>query len=328
MGCPGATVVRTDGPSSAGRRLRSFGSSSWSATALAARNNGMHHSQAGLRMLTGILRGSPGGLGRSGRSMLGPVCLNPTLAPGLQDGYEGPRVRRIRPGDPRGGRASARRRPEARTIPPMRIPMRNRCLRLLAGAVLLGCAAAPRAPLPQAHIPKASLPWSQPSYPLAKRVDVVDTYHGVEVADPYRWLEDPDSPETRAWIEAQNALTRAHLEGVADREPIRARLTELWDYERFGLPVRRGSRLFLTRNDGLQNQSVLHACEDQDDGGALRVLLDPNTLSDDGTVALAGLSFTQDGRYLAYGLAEAGSDWITWRIRDVASGADLPDTLR
>jgi prolyl oligopeptidase len=165
-----------------------------------------------------------------------------------------------------------------------------------------------------------------PSYPKARRADHVDTYHGVAVSDPYRWLEDTDSAETKAWIEAQNELTFGWLRAIPARKAIAERLRHLWNHERFGVPVQEGGRYFYTRNDGLQNQNVLLTAESR--GAEPRVLLDPNTLSADGTVALTGWSPSRDGKLLAYGLAEAGSDWQVWRVRDVATGQDLPDEIR
>jgi prolyl oligopeptidase len=162
-------------------------------------------------------------------------------------------------------------------------------------------------------------------YPQTKAVEQVDDYHGTPVADPYRWLEDPDSPETRAWIEAQNRLTFDFLGRIPERESLRQRLTELWDYARAWAPVKRGGRYFRQQNSGLQNQDVLYVLEDLD--GEPRVLLDPNTLSQDGTVALTGWSVSPDGRWLAYATSGAGSDWLTWRVRDVESGQDLPDVI-
>ena len=135
------------------------------------------------------------------------------------------------------------------------------------------------------------------SYPAAPREQVVDTYHGVQVADPYRWLEDPDAPQSRAWIDAENALTRSYIEPVAARARIEKRLTELWNFERFGLPSKHGSRYFVTRNDGLQNQAVLYTLTALD--GELRELVDPNKLSRDGSVALAGTVFSDDGGFVA-----------------------------
>ncbi|MEE9219370.1 MAG: S9 family peptidase, partial [Acidobacteriota bacterium] len=163
-------------------------------------------------------------------------------------------------------------------------------------------------------------------YPETRTVEQVDDYHGTRVADPYRWLEDPDSPDTRAWVEAQNELTFGYLERIDERERIRKRLQKLWDYERYGVPVAKAGRYFFTRNDGLQNQSVLYTAERLD--LEPRVLLDPNTLSEDGTVALSTYSMSRDGRTLAYGLSRAGSDWIEFRVRDIDSGEERPDLLK
>jgi prolyl oligopeptidase len=164
------------------------------------------------------------------------------------------------------------------------------------------------------------------AYPSARRSDQTDNYHGTTVADPYRWLEDPDAPETREWIEAENALTFDFLAQIPARNTLRERLTALWDYERYGTPHLQGGRYFYSRNDGLQNQSVLYVAEMLD--AAPRVLLDPNMLSSDGTVALAGYAISEDGKFLAYGLSAAGSDWTEWRVRDVDTGEDREDHLR
>jgi prolyl oligopeptidase len=164
------------------------------------------------------------------------------------------------------------------------------------------------------------------SYPESKKVNQVDDYFGTKVADPYRWLEDADSPETRAWIEAQNKVTFSFLEQIPARERIKARLTKLWDYERYGVPTREGKYYIFSKNDGLQNQSVLYKTTSLD--AQPDVLLDPNTLAADGTVALTGLELSEDGRYLAYATSASGSDWMEWRIRDVASATDLPDVVR
>ncbi len=164
------------------------------------------------------------------------------------------------------------------------------------------------------------------TYPVTKTVDQVDTYHGVTVADPYRWLENPDSEEAKAWIEAQNAVTFEYLKNIPDRESIQKRLTELWNYEKYGMPFKRGDRYFYYKNDGLQNQSVLYAIESLN--GEPRVLLDPNTFSSDGTVALSGISISDDGSQLAYGISKSGSDWQEWKVRDVVTGQDLRDDLK
>ena len=163
------------------------------------------------------------------------------------------------------------------------------------------------------------------SYPETRRVDHFDEYHGVRVADPYRWLEDLDSEETRAWVGTQNRVTASYLQHIPERADIRSRLTQLWNYERYGLPIKEGGRYFFVKNDGLQNQNVLYVMESLD--GPARILLDPNVLSPDGTVALVAFNVSPDGRRVAYGLASGGSDWQEWRVRDVDSGEDLPDYL-
>ncbi|HJS07638.1 MAG TPA: S9 family peptidase, partial [Pirellulales bacterium] len=167
-------------------------------------------------------------------------------------------------------------------------------------------------------------------YPETRRGDVKDDYHGTKIADPYRWLEDPDSPESRTWIEAQNRVTESYLAQIPRREKIRERLTELWNYERYGLPWSEGDNYFYTHNNGLQNQSVLMAADTDvfRSGGKPRVLLDPNALSKDGTVSLTGSRVSDDGKYLAYGLASGGSDWNEWFVREVASGRNLTDHLK
>lgn len=164
------------------------------------------------------------------------------------------------------------------------------------------------------------------NYPNAPRSETVETYHGTRVADPFRPLEDPDSAATRAWVEAENALTFGFLETIPRRAAIRERLTELWDYERFGVPSKEGGRYFYTYNTGLQNQSVLYWADALD--GERKLLIDPNTLSADGTVALAGGAVSDDGKLFAYGLASAGSDWNEWKVREVATGKDLSDHLK
>jgi prolyl oligopeptidase len=170
-----------------------------------------------------------------------------------------------------------------------------------------------------------------PSYPDPT---VVDIYHGQAVPDPYRWLEDLDSEQTQAWIEAQNHLTFNYLQQIPARQRIRERLTQLWNYEKYSQPFKEGGRYFYFKNDGLQNQSVLYTQESLE--GQARVLLDPNTFSEDGTVALAGIAISRArdsgaehaGRYLAYGLSCSGSDWQEWKVRDIETGEDLPDHLR
>ena len=164
------------------------------------------------------------------------------------------------------------------------------------------------------------------AYPPAARIAQVDNYHGTRVEDPYRWLEQVDDTQTRQWITAENALAQPYLEGIPARETIKKRLTELWNHERYSLPVHRGDRYFYMRNDGLQNQSVLYVADGLH--GQPRVLLDPNTLSKDATIALAEIMPSPDGKILAYSLSDGGTDWRTWHFRDVATGIDLPDVLR
>jgi prolyl oligopeptidase len=164
------------------------------------------------------------------------------------------------------------------------------------------------------------------TYPDSPRADTIDVLNGIEVPDPYRWLEELDSQQTRDWIVAQNSVTSAYLSQVPVREKINRRMTELWNYEKFGVPIKRGGRYFFTRNDGLQNQSVLYWIDAL--GAEPQLLLDPNTLSEDGTVALTDYSVSKDGALLAYGLSAAGSDWQEWRVRDVETGRDLEDHLQ
>jgi prolyl oligopeptidase len=164
------------------------------------------------------------------------------------------------------------------------------------------------------------------SYPVAKTVDQVDDYHGVKVADPYRWLEDTDSADTRSWVEAENKLTFAYMDQIPYRKAIHDRLLKLWNYERYGVPEKQGGRYFYQHNTGLQNQSVLYVAESLT--AEPRILLDPNTLSSDGTVALTGHQVSEDGKLLAYGTSASGSDWMEWRVRDVETGKDLPDLIK
>ena len=164
------------------------------------------------------------------------------------------------------------------------------------------------------------------SYPDTPRIDQIDESFGVAVPDPYRWLEDLNAEQTRDWIEAQNGLTASILATVPQRGPIHARLTTLWDYERWSVPVKVGSLYAFFRNTGLQNQAVLMVTPDLAQPG--RILLDPNTFSEDGTVALSGVAFSDDGARLAYSTSASGSDWKEWHVRDVASRQDLADVVR
>jgi prolyl oligopeptidase len=163
------------------------------------------------------------------------------------------------------------------------------------------------------------------SYPPAARGEVSENFHGTRVADPYRWLESLDAPQTRAWIDAQNRLTEPLLTQLPQRKWIRQRLEQLFTYERFGVPVKEGGRYFFLRNDGRQNQSALYVADKVDELG--RVLLDPNSIRGDATVSLGSFVPSPDGHRLAYSLSDAGSDWKTWHVRDVDSGTDLAEVI-
>jgi len=165
-----------------------------------------------------------------------------------------------------------------------------------------------------------------PTYPSATRGTQVDVYHGVSIADPYRWLEDVDSPATKEWVAAQNRLTDSFLSAIPQRPAIKSRLTQLWNYARFSAPFKENGRYFYFQNTGLQNQSVLYVQDGRE--AAPRVLLDPNLLSTDGTVALSGTAASDDGHYLAYSLSTSGSDWQELHVRDVNNGKDLSDVVK
>jgi prolyl oligopeptidase len=187
------------------------------------------------------------------------------------------------------------------------------------GGLLLGLAALVAA--------AASESQSAPlAYPPARRGTQVDDYHGVKVADPYRWMEDIDSAETRAWVAAESGLSRRYLDAAPGRAELIARLREIWNCERWTPPEHHGTNWFYTHNDGLQNQAVVFVTVDPSNSG--RVLLDPNALSADGTVALRNSAISDDGLLFAYALSEAGSDWQVWHVRNVETGKDLPDTLK
>ena len=163
-------------------------------------------------------------------------------------------------------------------------------------------------------------------YPVARMDSTVDDYFGTKVPDPYRWLEDDNSAETAAWVTAENEVTQNYLSQIPFRDKIRNRLTELWNYPKYGVPSKHGDYFFFFENDGLQNQSVLYRQKSLD--GPAEVFLDPNKLSDDGTVALSDVSFSKDGKYCAYAAASSGSDWVEIRVMDVATRELLPDVIR
>ncbi|WP_229784530.1 prolyl oligopeptidase family serine peptidase [Deinococcus radiotolerans] len=169
-----------------------------------------------------------------------------------------------------------------------------------------------------------------PSVPVTRRDAQTDTYlnaqgEAVVVADPYRWLEDPDHPDTRAWVQAQSAHAQAHLGALPARDAYHERLSSLWNHVRPGVPWARGERYFRMFNPGLLNQPLLQVAPDPH--GPWETLLDPNALSADGTVAMAEVSVSRDGQHLAYATQSGGSDWLTWRVRDIASRQDRPDEL-
>lgn len=198
--------------------------------------------------------------------------------------------------------------------------MKNTIFRLL---VLLGLIAV------TVNSPKEALGQSVAvKFPPTKRGNQVDDYHGKQVADPYRWLEDDvrESKEVADWVAAENEVTQEFLRQIPQRQGIEDRLTQLWNYEKIGVPFRDGDRLFVSKNDGLQNQDVLYTMNSLDD--PLEMLIDPNTWAKDGTVALAGIAVSDDGKYIAYGIAEAGSDWRTWRVMDIDTKKVLDDEIQ
>ncbi len=164
------------------------------------------------------------------------------------------------------------------------------------------------------------------SAPQTRKSDHLDTYHGTSIADPYRWLEDDNSEETKAWVKTQNAVTDKYLAALPQREPVKKLFKAFFNYEKFGTPFKEGGRYFYTRNDGLQQQAVLYMVKALNDSP--QVALDPNTLSIDGTVATTGTVVSRDGKYLAYGVASGGSDWQEWKVRDLTTGEDLPDLIK
>ncbi|MEW6235142.1 MAG: prolyl oligopeptidase family serine peptidase [Candidatus Omnitrophota bacterium] len=164
------------------------------------------------------------------------------------------------------------------------------------------------------------------NYPSARREAVIDDFFGTKVSDPYRWMENPAAPDTQAWVEAENQITQSYLEKIPSRPEIEKRLTTMWDFPKYGVPTKEGGRYFFSKNDGLQNQSVLYWQKSLDSDP--QVLLDPNKLSEDGTAALTNQAFTNDGKYLAYGISRHGSDWQEIKIRNVETGEDFADAIQ
>ncbi len=195
-----------------------------------------------------------------------------------------------------------------------------KCLLSVPLLTLVACSPG-GAPTDESNLEESSL-----AYPEIARFQHVDTYFGVEVEDPYRWLEDLESAETAQLVESQNALAQPYLEAIPARAKIIARMTELWDYERATAPLKRGGRYFFEANDGSQEQDVLMVADTLD--AEPRVVIDPNTLSQDATVSLADWEPSPDGRLVAWGVSDGGTDWKSWRVRDVDSGRDLEDSVR
>ena len=168
--------------------------------------------------------------------------------------------------------------------------------------------------------------FSQMIYPVTKTVKQTDAYHGIKVEDPYRWLEDDNSPETKQWVELENKATDKYLSQIPYREKVKARLTELWNFDKMSAPFKKGKYFFSFKNDGLQNQSVFYTQNSLLDKPT--VLLDPNTLSEDGTTSLSGTAISKDGNYLAYGISKAGSDWVEIHVKDINTRQDLSDVIK
>ena len=163
-------------------------------------------------------------------------------------------------------------------------------------------------------------------YPVAKKVDHVDDYHGIKVADPYRWLEDTNSKETADWVEAENKVTEEYLSKIPFRDALRKKLTDLWNYEKYSAPSKHGSYYIYSKNDGLQEQNVIYMQSGLD--AKPEVLLDPNKLSSDGSVSLGGLAISNDNKYLAYGISRGGSDWREFYVMDVQTKKLTDDVIK
>ena len=164
------------------------------------------------------------------------------------------------------------------------------------------------------------------NYPVTRKSDQMDDYHGTKVADPYRWLEDDNSPETLAWVKAENELTFGYLNKIPYRVQVKNRLQELYNYAKYSSPFRRGDAYFFFKNDGLQNQNVLYIQNGLD--GTPEMLLDPNKFSEDGTSRLGIFDISKNGRYIAYGISTGGSDWQELHVMEIASRKVLPDDLK
>lgn len=190
---------------------------------------------------------------------------------------------------------------------------------LVIGLISTGC----QQPQQKQSAPKRPRSYD---YPVAPRSDQVDDYHGVKVADPFRPLENPDAPETREWIAKENEITFGYLNNIPERAAIKERLTTLWDYEKYGVPSTYVDRFFFTKNDGLQNQDVLYMMRGIN--GTPKMILDPNTFSEDGTVSLSRWKPSNDGKLLAYAVSKAGSDWNEWFVKTIDTGVKHKDHLK
>jgi len=162
-------------------------------------------------------------------------------------------------------------------------------------------------------------------FPARKDESVADDYHGQKIADPYRWLEDPDSEDTKKFVEEQNKISGPYITACSERETIKKELTDLWNYAKYGCPHKEGDKYYFSKNSGLQNQSVVYVQDSLD--GEPKVMLDPNSLSEDGTISLSRTSFSHDGSILAYGLSKSGSDWVTIKFKDIKTGEDFSEEL-
>ncbi|MFD2517311.1 prolyl oligopeptidase family serine peptidase [Salinimicrobium flavum] len=205
--------------------------------------------------------------------------------------------------------------------------MKKVIMSVFAAGLLLSCGTTKQeTPVIQEQEPEQTETKIVLNYPETKKVDTVSTYFGTEVKDPYRWLEDDRSPETEAWVEAQNKVTFGYLDQIPFRENLKNRLSELWNYEKIGAPFKEGDYIYFAKNDGLQDQYVIYRKKSEND--AAEVFLDPNKFSEDGTTSLGGMNFSEDGKILAYSISEGGSDWRKIIVMDAETREIKEDTLK
>lgn len=162
---------------------------------------------------------------------------------------------------------------------------------------------------------------------LTKRKEVIENYHGTEIKDPYRWLENPEDPEVQQWVDEQNNHTQNFIATFSEREQVKGKLTETWNFPKYSVPQKEGNYFYFHKNDGLQNQSVFYRTKDLN-ADELEVILDPNTMNEEGTAAITNLAFTKDGKRLAYGISLNGSDWQEIKVRNLETGEDEVDLIR